>query len=387
MKRFLNYSAIDFATDLDFIKWANGTTTDPLFDQVLSEYPEKRDEIMEAFDLVHHLSISPGYLSDAEIQDMRFKIESKRRHKARKQLLRYAALILLLIGVGSGTLFYNQFFTDLSSSFNITTEVSELDFHQLLLSNGKEISIPGDTVIINYYAEDQSFTINSSKFYYDAGEKDPFNHLLVPYGKVAIITLVDGTKIWLNSGTEFIFPHFFKDQNRKVFLAGEGYFEVANNELSPFTVETGNLDIVAHGTKFNVSSYPSDELVQTVLEEGEVSVNRTGIHRLGKGSFMKPSSKLDYNKRTKEISSNKVDVRHYISWKNGYIYLNDENFGNIVKKLSRIYDTDIHLAKRLRNIYFSGKLDIKKDLETELEILSAAYQIEYYFESDRLFIK
>ena len=73
----------------------------------------------------------------------------------------------------------------------------------------------------------------------------------VPAGQRARIKLPDGTFVWLNAGSVLTYPSIFGEE-RKVYLKGEGFFDVAKNEKSPFIVSTGTLDIRALGTQFNV---------------------------------------------------------------------------------------------------------------------------------------
>jgi len=45
-------------------------------------------------------------------------------------------------------------------------------------------------------------------------------------GMVSQFTLADGTKVWLNSGSELQFPDRFSGEKREVMLKGEAFFEV-----------------------------------------------------------------------------------------------------------------------------------------------------------------
>lgn len=68
------------------------------------------------------------------------------------------------------------------------------------------------------------------------------------------LTLEDGSRLWLNSGTELEYPAVFSRKSRDVVLhSGEVMFDVANDGRRPFNVETYASTISVLGTKFNVS--------------------------------------------------------------------------------------------------------------------------------------
>ena len=97
----------------------------------------------------------------------------------------------------------------------------------------------------------------------------------VPAGQRAELTLTDGTKVWLNAKTTFVFPNHFDPQCRIVTIDGEGYFEVTSNN-QPFTVKTPIYDIKVWGTKFNVMAYSGKPFFETALFEGSVELLNPG---------------------------------------------------------------------------------------------------------------
>ena len=83
--------------------------------------------------------------------------------------------------------------------------------------------------------------------------QDPFM-VAVDYGQKANLTLPDGTKVWLNSATRLSYDAEYNKSDRKIYLDGEAYFDVARNEKCPFIVHTHAMDIEVLGTKFNVEA-------------------------------------------------------------------------------------------------------------------------------------
>ena len=103
-----------------------------------------------------------------------------------------------------------------------------------------------------------------------------YNTLTVPRCCEYRMVLADGTQVWLNSESELRFPVNFTGNERRVFLKGEAYFQVAKDETKPFRVETGALEIEALGTQFDVNAYRDNGQWMTTLVEGRVRCIRRG---------------------------------------------------------------------------------------------------------------
>ena len=102
-----------------------------------------------------------------------------------------------------------------------------------------------------------------------------YNTIDVPYGQRSQITLYDGTKVWLNSGTKFRYPVAFSSKTRDVYIEGEAFFDVVQNKNHPFLVYGGQLKVEVLGTLFNVCAYPDDDEIMTTLEEGSINAINT----------------------------------------------------------------------------------------------------------------
>ena len=91
-------------------------------------------------------------------------------------------------------------------------------------------------------------------------------------GSVGIVELADGTKIWLNSGSQLTYREDLKGRQRLAELTGEAFFEVTHNEKFPFLVKAGKITIRDLGTTFNVKAYCRDNLVEASLVEGKAEI-------------------------------------------------------------------------------------------------------------------
>ena len=94
----------------------------------------------------------------------------------------------------------------------------------------------------------------------------------VPAGQRTLVTLADGTTVWVNGKSTLTFPSHFSSRTRAVELDGEAYFDVRKNPEKQFIVSTAHQsDIKVLGTKFNVKAYKEADEVITTLVEGKVN--------------------------------------------------------------------------------------------------------------------
>jgi ferric-dicitrate binding protein FerR (iron transport regulator) len=169
--------------------------------------------------------------------------------------------------------------------------------------------------------------------------------VLSPRGQKSKVILADSTVVWLNSDSKLTYSNDFDGKIRLVSLSGEGYFEVNKDKLRPFIVRTTNADIKVFGTRFNVYSYPDEQVTEATLEEGKIAVSIKGK---AKSVTVNPGQRMVFDKQSGEISLKNVDTNLYTSWKDNKLRFDDAIFGDVVKKLERWYDIKIILDKDLK---------------------------------------
>ena len=76
----------------------------------------------------------------------------------------------------------------------------------------------------------------------------------VPYGEIASLALPDGTHLHLNSGSRITYPSAFTGKERRIFVDGEIFADVAKDPHKPFIIRSGDVGIRVLGTKFNFKS-------------------------------------------------------------------------------------------------------------------------------------
>ncbi|MDE5611659.1 MAG: FecR domain-containing protein, partial [Odoribacter sp.] len=204
-------------------------------------------------------------------------------------------------------------------------------------------------------------------------EEVRYNHIRVPRGCEYQVVLADGTKVWLNAASELTYPVVFRGSERKVFLQGEGYFEVPPDKERPFYVKTEEVELRVLGTAFNINTH-GVKSVRTVLVRGAVELDCGGLQMVR----MTPGDLVDFNRETSEVVSRQVDVAPYISWKEGYFVFENETLEDIMNTLALWYDKEVFFAGlKNRGLHFSGHLRRYDSIETILSAITEVTGVEF----------
>lgn len=188
-----------------------------------------------------------------------------------------------------------------------------------------------------------------------------------PAGSKTQVTLPDGSKVWLNGGSSLAYTNQFNDDNRRVELHGEAYFEVQKHQGKPFTVHTQGYDVTVKGTKFNVSAYNDDPISTTTLMEGKVELS-DGKQNLS----LAPGDAVQLNKATGQLQRHATDG-FADGWRSGRLMYPDITLEQFVRVLSRQYNVNVHLAdSHSANMRISVML---QNNETIDEVVSALTRI------------
>ena len=91
-------------------------------------------------------------------------------------------------------------------------------------------------------------------------------------GENRVVELSDGSVIHLAPSSRLIYPNKFTEDVRKVYLSGEAYADIAKDEMHRFVVSAEQVDVIVHGTQFNIRSYESNSEVEVMLLEGSIDM-------------------------------------------------------------------------------------------------------------------
>lgn len=207
----------------------------------------------------------------------------------------------------------------------------------------------------------------------------------VPVGQRVLMTLSDGTKVWLNSKSKFSFPDHFDKTNRTVQLNGEAFFDVVHNEKVPFLVNTEKYQIEVLGTKFDICSYRNNCTFEATLLEGKVMLSENNTN--AKPIELRPDEQFVFDTLTNKSEVRKVTAKEYTSWIDGVFSFNDQLFSTIVQKLERYYEIKIEVNyPELLGYRFTGKFRESDPLTVILDVVKKSKSFNYKQEENKIII-
>ncbi len=263
---------------------------------------------------------------DSEFNALWHKMEHQRRISSEKQQIgrrgffRYAAIILLVLGVGG---------------------------------------------VMGY------FFAQNKIVYHDAGTQK----YTAMRGSVSIVEFADGTRVWLNSESKVTFHEDVKNKQRFAELTGEAYFEVAHRDDCPLVVKIGDLVVRDLGTTFNVKAYPGDKYIETSLVEGKADI----LTNTGKPIVaLHPGESAMYYKAEKRMEIRKITENVLSAWREGKFVIRDQKLEDIFTELSRWYGVEFLFENsKLRDYRFTGNIKKSTTALHVLKVLRATTDFNY----------
>lgn len=398
--RYIGYSVEQFVDDERFIAWVIKGENNNLWEEFLKENSDLSENVKQAREIVLLLRDTSEDLSEKDefemwnnIEEFSKSQEEKGRILKIRRRLYWAASFLIILSIGALSYFC---ISEGSGGYEFLSSDTQLKNNdvKLLLSSGEEILLKTKNSKLELNNDSELLINNDSIIDLSLKEVDdsneiPMNEIVVPYGKKSKLILADGTKVWLNAGTHFAFPTSFIDDSREVFLEGEAYFEVVENKDKPFIVNVNKLNIRVLGTSFNVSAYPNDEKIETILLTGSVAVGKSRL--LGQKRddvIIKPYQKASFDKINNKVAvSNVPNAGTYITWTEGMFQFSKESLESVLIKLERFYNVSINFSQDFYSSeLISGKLDLKESISEVMMVLGDVAKIEYRINDNVIYI-
>lgn len=300
-----------------------------------------------------------------------------------------AASVLLLLGI----ILYLSMYT------GTERYQSPLTIHQdtispgkngatLTLANGQQVKL-SDIAAGAIQMEDGTHLSKTAdgQLLYDEGSSA--NSLAVQHtlstakGEMYMMTLQDGTKVWLNAASALTFSPTFNVQNaREVTLTGEAYFEVAKDKKRPFIVTTKYQKVTVLGTHFNISSYEDEPEIKTTLIEGSVQVSNLSSQT---SVVLKPCQQTIVHGDNTQVQQ--ADVGEILAWKNGDFVFGKDDFEESMRKIERWYDIEfVYKESDVKNIKLDGWISRDSRLADVLRKIELAGNIKFEIKGRRILL-
>ena len=272
----------------------------------------------------------------------------------------------------------------------------------LKLSDGKPLAVHGTmfaaSVPEGMALDEQSSTLHygmtslaaaSNKKTLDPGgaghaHEITYHELHVPKGKTFSLVLSDGTRLWVNSESTVRYPVHFGRELREVELEGEAFFEVMSGLESAFVVKTSSYAVHVAGTRFNVKSYPDEDLVATTLVSGSVAIPASTHHA---GCVMMPGEQYRYMKTADSAVLEQVDTSLYTSWMENRLRMRSTSLWEIAVQLQRTYDVGFAFENEsLKSVSYTGVIPLNENLQVILGQLAKVSSVQFEITDDLVFI-
>ena len=249
----------------------------------------------------------------------------------------------------------------------------------LVLDDGRKVFLKEEEEGV--ISEDKEITVTGEKdrLVYTSSEgknvdEIRFNELEVPRGGEYKVRLADGTLVYLNSATRMKYPIKFDEKERKVYLSGEAYFEVAKDPERPFFVEMEGVEVRVYGTSFNVNTHQEGN-IQTVLVKGSIGVK---VLSSGMESMIRPGQMAEFKQGNTKVDVKDVNVAVYTDWKDGIFRFENQRLEDILTVLSNWYDVDVfYQTAFVKELHFSGYMERYKDVSVILEAITLSTGVTF----------
>ncbi|QEC45700.1 FecR family protein [Pseudobacter ginsenosidimutans] len=359
--------------------------------QELMHQPESQQVLEELMEIQLTARHSAGFTYPSVIErlktDLLVKVQQENSARQttikpiplyKRKWLRYAAAILILT---TGTFIYYFNNKTIQSPGPEEIAIAKNDIAPgtnravLTINNNQRIELDSGK---NGISISGNITYNDGEKIASAGQ---LVQLATPRGGQWQATLPDGSAVWLNAASSIRFPSTFSEDERRVEVTGEAYFEIAKDATRPFKVIGGNQEIEVLGTSFNFNAYDDEAIVATTLLQGSVKVSL----RNGAGKVLIPGQQSQLHRNNSFTVTNNVNTSEVIAWKNGLFQFKNATVESIMKQVARWYDIEVKIESGASQ-EIDGSFPRNTQLSNVLKILELTDKVRFKVDGKKVIV-
>jgi ferric-dicitrate binding protein FerR (iron transport regulator) len=310
--------------------------------------------------------------------------KTKKKNEARRpvRIRQYVVAAAIVIGIIVGVYLYGDSDNKIDKTSVVETQdiMPGRDKATLTLDNGKIIELGSDGADTTINDQVKILRKDGQLIYNTATPTNEiaYHTLSIPRKGQYKLVLPDGSKVWLNSESSIRYPISFPDKERRVFVTGETFFEVAKDKSKPFRVERDDITVEALGTQFNVNAYSNEPYVATTLIEGSVLISKGSMENI-----LKPGQQAQLKGNNFQIVN--AETNDVMAWKNNQFKFRNTPIDVIMRQVERWYDADVVYQDNL-SLHLNATIERDVPVSKLLHILEQTDQVHFKIEGKKIIV-
>ncbi|MDR1864322.1 MAG: FecR domain-containing protein [Bacteroidales bacterium] len=197
----------------------------------------------------------------------------------------------------------------------------------------------------------------------------------------SLVSLPDGSRVWLNAHSALRFPSNFGSAERQVTVSGEAFFDVAHDPDLSFTVQLNDLNVKVHGTRFNVREYGNGDAEVTLLN-GSVSLFAVRQSEI----LLEPGYTATYSHERHTVNVAPADTLTAALWAGNKLVIEDQPLEKVVQILQIWFGKKIEIDPKLRTTSFYRLTVRDESFEEILQLMQKTGNFKYKPERNKVII-
>ena len=197
--------------------------------------------------------------------------------------------------------------------------------------------------------------------------------------------LSDGTRVTLNRYSVLRFRKAFREDERRVNLEGEAFFEVEADPSRPFRIHAGKALVEVLGTRFNVSAYRRNPTVRIAVESGLVALSNR--RKPQEQIVLRSGNTGTYYKKSKQLKLKRQADPNLVAWKTKELYFDSTPLAEVVGLVNEVYNTRlVIMGDELANCPITVTFK-QQSLEAILHVLGRTLDLEIARDGERIILE
>ena len=199
------------------------------------------------------------------------------------------------------------------------------------------------------------------------------------------VILEDGTRVTVNRNSTLRYSRSFDQEERKVYLSGEAWFDVARDTSMPFIIDAGAALVEVLGTSFNVKAYRQNPTVEITVKSGLVALSSKADQK--EVIVMQAGAGGSYNKSQRQLKLIPSPDPNNISWKTRELFFDGSTLQEVCTLVSSVYGVQLVTKNKELSSCPITVTFRDQSLESILKVLEITLDLQIIRDGDQILLE